>query len=208
MVCSHSIAIHTSWHPSCSIMDDSQPNCCYWNVEWCDIFANIVGANTSSNVFFSGLLNSTRFYSALISWLNLEMGFDVCFFEGMDTYWKTWLQLSFPTYVILLVAIIIIVSEYSIKFSRLIARRNPVATLSTLLLLSYTKFLQTTITTLSLVTLDYPDGSHKRVWLPDASVGYLSGKHIPLLIAAVFILLIALLSHLSSSFGNDFFTTR
>ena len=153
-------------------------------------FANIIGANNS--VFFSGLLNSTRFYSILISWLNLEMGFDVCFFEGMDTYWKTWLQLSFPAYVILLVAIVIIVSEYSIIFSRLIARRNPVATLSTLLLLSYTKFLQTTITTLSLVTLDYPDGSRKRVWLPDATVGYLSGKHIPLFIAAVFILLIGI----------------
>ena len=68
-------------------------------------FAIIVGANNS--VFSSGLLNSTRFYSVLISWLNLKMGFDVCFFEGMDTYWKSWPQLSFSAYVILLVAIVI-----------------------------------------------------------------------------------------------------
>ena len=152
--------------------------------------ANIIGANSST--LFSGLSPSTRFYSVLISWLNLEVGFDVCFFEGMGTYWKTWLQLAFPTYIIFLVAITIIVSEHSMKFSRLIARRNPVATLATLILLSYTKFLQTTITTLSLATLNYPDRSRTRVWLSDATVVYLSRKHTPLLVVAVFILIIGI----------------
>ena len=118
------------------------------------------------------------------------MGLDVCLFEGMDTYSKTWLQLAFPAYIIFLVMLTIIISEHSMKFSRLISRRNPVATLATLILLSYTKFLQTTITTLSLATLDYPDGSHERVWLPDATVGYLSGKHIALFIVAIIILII------------------
>ena len=46
-------------------------------------YANIIGANSST--FFSGLSPSTKYYSILISWLNLEVGFDVCFFEGMDT---------------------------------------------------------------------------------------------------------------------------
>ena len=153
-------------------------------------YANIIGANTST--YFSGLSPLTKYFSILISWLNLEVGLDVCFFEGVDTYWKTWLQLAFPMYVISLVAIVIIVSEYSMKFSRLISRRNPVATLATLILLSYTKFLQTTITTLSLATLHYPNGSHKRVWLPDATVEYLCGKHIVLLIVALIILTIGI----------------
>ena len=151
-------------------------------------YANIVGANSST--FFSGLPPSTKYFSILISWLNLEVGLDVCLFEEMDTYSKTWLQLAFPAYVIFLVMLTIIISEHSMKFSRLISRRNPVATLATLILLSYTKFLQTTITTLSLATLDYPDGSHERVWLPDATVGYLSGKHITLFIVAIIILII------------------
>ena len=151
-------------------------------------YVNIIGANSST--FFSGLSPSTKYYLILISWLNLEVGFDVCFFEGMDTYWKTWLQLAFPAYVIFLVVVVIIVSEYSPRFSRLISKKNPVATLATLILLSYTKFLQTTIATLSSVHLDYPDGSHKRVWLPDATVGYLSRKHIPLFVVAVAILTI------------------
>ena len=50
-------------------------------------YANIVGANSST--FFSGLSPSTKYFSILISWLNLEVRLDVCLFEGMDTYWKT-----------------------------------------------------------------------------------------------------------------------
>ena len=139
-------------------------------------FANVVDAN--GNVFTS----SVNFLSLPILWLNLELEFDSCFFKGMDSYWKMWLQLAFPVYVIFLVMIVIIVSDHSIRFSHLIARRNPVATLATLILLSYTKLLRTVITVFSFATLDYPDGSHVKVWLPDASVDYLSEKHIALFV--------------------------
>ena len=149
-------------------------------------YLNIIGANSCQ--FFFGLSPSLRYYSILVSWLNLEIGFDVCFFEGMDTYWKTWLQLAFPVYIMILV---IIVSEQSMRFSRLIGKANPVATLATLILLSYTKFLQTTITSLSFTQLDNPGGGlPKRVWLPDATVEYLSSKHIPLFVMAILILVI------------------
>ena len=40
------------------------------------------------------------------------------------------------------------------------------------------------------MTLNYPEGSHAKLWLPDASNEYLSGKHIPLFLVAVFILII------------------
>ena len=66
--------------------------------------------------------------------LNLELGIDTCYFSGMDTYIKTWLQLAFPTYVILLVVLVIIISSYSAKFSNLIGKKDPVATLATLIL--------------------------------------------------------------------------
>ena len=151
-------------------------------------YVNIIGANSST--FFSGLPQSTKFYSVIVAWINLEVGYDACFFEGMDTYCKTWLQLAFPAYVIFLVIIVIIACKRSGKFSRLLSKRNPVATLATLILLSYTKFLQTTIAALSIATLHYPDGSHKRVWLPDATIEYLSRKHIPLFVVAVAILII------------------
>ena len=150
-------------------------------------YANIIGAN--SDTFHSSQEQSlpAKFYSLLISWLNFKVGIDVCYFKGVDTYWKTWLQLVFPLYVILLVIMTITVSKYSMRFTRLMAKGNPVATLATLILFSYTKFLQITITTLSFATLNYPDGSHKRVWLPDATVEYLSGKHVVLFIIAIII---------------------
>jgi hypothetical protein len=111
----------------------------------------------------------------------------------MDTYIKTWLQLAFPAYVIVLVILVIVISSYSTKFSNLIGRKDPVATLSTLILLSYAKLLEVCFkSALSVIILDYPDGSSKFLWLPDATVEYLSGKHIPLFIAAVLILLVGL----------------
>ena len=89
----------------------------------------------------------------------------------------------------MLTIIVIIVSEHSIRFSHVIARKNPVATLATLSLLSYAKLLRTIIITLSFSVLHYPQGSDQVVWLPDATVGYLNGKHIALFIVAVVIFL-------------------
>ena len=55
-----------------------------------------------------------------VSWINLNIGFDTCFFEGMDAYWKTLIELLFPLYVIILVIVVIILCECSFTFSRLL----------------------------------------------------------------------------------------
>ena len=145
-------------------------------------YANIVAANT----------NSVFPPNVIIAWLNLEPGINICFFNGMDTYWKTWLQLAFPAYVIFLVALVILISERSKRFSTLIGKKDPVATLATLLLFSYAKLLHTIIASLSGAVLKYPgiNGIEDRVvWLPDATIKYFSGKHIPLFIVAILVLL-------------------
>ena len=152
-------------------------------------YANVVIANQSILLPFS----EPNYVTIFISWLNLELGFDTCYFEGMDAYTKSWLQLAFPSFVILLVVFIIIVSNHSSKFTRLIAKKNPVATLATLVLLSYTRFLEAIISALSFGIITYPDGSRELVWLPDATVKYLSGKHIALFTIAVFILIFGLI---------------
>ena len=151
-------------------------------------YANIVYANKSILLPFK----ETNFVTVFVSWLNLELGIDMCFFPGMDTYAKTWLQLAFPAYVILLVVLVIIISSYSIRFSNLIGKKDPVATLATLILLSYAKLLEVCFKSLSVGILEYPDGSRERLWLPDATVKHLSGKHIPLFIVAVLIVMVGL----------------
>ena len=151
-------------------------------------YANLVSAG--SYVFFPS--SDPSFPSVFVAWLNLDIGIDVCFIDGLDAYIKTWLQLAFPVYVIILVVMVIIVSEYSPRFAGLIGRKDPVSTLATLILLSYSKLLSVTITALSFARLDYPDGKQEIVWLPDGNVKYFQGKHIPLVLVAVLIFVIGL----------------
>ena len=138
-------------------------------------YANVVAANSST--FFP--YSRSSFITVFISWFNLDFGFDTCFFKETDAYWKIWVQLMFPTYVIFLVILMILISGRSKTFSELIGKKNPVATLATLILLSYAKFLHVIIATLSSAELKYPgqssEGKLVVVWLPDATVKYLRG---------------------------------
>ena len=130
------------------------------------------------------------FPTVFVSWLNLDIGFDICFLDGLDTYAKTWLQLAFPVYITSLLALIIKISEYSPRFTRLLGpgERDTIATLATLTLLSYAKLLSSTIAALSFASLGYPDGSKHAIWLPDGNVRYFHGKHIALGIIALLII--------------------
>ena len=130
--------------------------------------------------------------SVFVSWLNLELGFDLCFFKGMNAYSKIWIEVLFPTYVIFLVITIILVSEWSDKFSHFIGKKNPVATLATLILFSYAKLLNIIIRALSFVIISFPGPTNKVRWLPDASVEFFRGKHIPLGIGALSLLLLCI----------------
>ena len=77
-----------------------------------------------------------------------------------------------------------------------LVKKNPVATLVTLILLSYGKILHTIIAALSSAVLKYPgpNGQYNKVtvWLPDATVEYLKGRHIVLFLTALLILLAGL----------------
>ena len=151
-------------------------------------YANIVSAGSAA--FFSS--SEPSFPSVFVAWLNLDTGIDVCFIDGLDAYAKVWLQLVFPVYIISLVVMVIVVSEYSPRFAGLIGKKDPISTLATLILLSYAKLLSITITALSSAVLDYPDGHQETVWLPDGNVPYFQGKHIPLALAALLIIIIGL----------------
>ena len=75
---------------------------------------------------------------------------------------------------------IIIISERSLKFSKVIGKRNPIATLATLVYFSFTNILETAVVSLRPTTLNYitSNGFHQvTVWLPDGELKYLQGKH-------------------------------
>ena len=127
--------------------------------------------------------------TVFLAWLNLDFGISLCLYDGLDAYAYAWLQYLFPVYLWCLVGIIILINKLPIKVGGLFGS-NPVAVLATVILMSYTKLLQTSIVALSYTQLDYPDNKTV-VWLYDANITYLEGKHIYL--AAVAILVTALL---------------
>ena len=90
-------------------------------------YANIITANSA--IFFPS--SEPSFPTVFVAWLNLDIGIDVCFFDGLDAYTKIWLQLAFPVYIISLVITVIVFSEVSTQFAKLIGRRDPIATLAT-----------------------------------------------------------------------------
>ena len=69
------------------------------------------------DVFFptsSGTVaNVLNFLSVFIAWLNLDLGIETCFYNGMNSYSKVWLQFSFLLYMVAVVAAIIVVSRLS-----------------------------------------------------------------------------------------------
>ena len=154
------------------------------------LYANIVQANKV--VFIPQ--GETNILTVFIAWVNLDLGIEVCFFDGLTAYMHTWLQFAFPLYVWLLITVIIIASHKSRTISRWLGT-NPVAVMATLLLMSYAKVLQTIICALSRTHLETPSGL-EAVWSYDGNVAYLkSAKHIVLAAVAIFALVVLFLPY-------------
>ena len=161
-------------------------------------YANIVAVNSAT--FFHPQDSSiatvliAKVLTVFIAWLNLDLGIETCFYNGMDAYVKSWLQFAFPLYVWALIGMIILGSYYSGRVAKIFGS-NPIAVLATLFLLSYAKLLRTVIAALSYTSLEYPNNSQITVWLYDGNIRYLSGKHIPLFTAAVVFLIFLFLPY-------------
>ena len=159
-------------------------------------YTNIIQINRAT--FFPPLPHNSfiRFIASVltvfISWINLDLGIQTCFYNSMDTYTKTWLQFAFPIYIWVIAGVIIILSRKFAIFARLVGR-NGVQLLATLFLISYAKLQRTTLAVLSFAFIEHSNSSRSTVWLYDGNVPYLQGKHIPLFVVAALFGLIALL---------------
>ena len=79
-------------------------------------YANIIRAQHTT--FFAPDI-STSFLSMFIAWLNLDIGAEMCLYDGLDSYVITWLQYLYPLYIWLIAAIIIVLSHFSSRISKL-----------------------------------------------------------------------------------------
>lgn len=130
------------------------------------LYANVV--NADHNVFIPS--DIFKGFTVFLAWLNLDFGIETCFYDGMDQIAKTAWQFVFPVYLWLIVGLIIVVCHYSIRVSKVFANSNPVGVLATIILLSYTKLLQSIIEILSVAHLQHSNNNTSTVWLYDGNI--------------------------------------
>ena len=155
-------------------------------------YANIIQVNTS--IFFNqSTLNPLQ---VIVSFVNLDLGLPMCFYNGMDDADKAGLQFVFPAYLLILTMATILTCHYCLQRSSItsstsflgilstIIGERAVGVLSTLIYLSYSKLLRTVIDILTYSTIHLPSGD-MYVWFYDGNVQYLRGKHTVLFVVAI-----------------------
>ena len=125
-----------------------------------------------------------------LAWFNLDFGIESCFVDGLDAFWKTWLQFVFPLYVWSIAGTIIHVCRHSIRLTNMFGERA-VPLLATLFLMSYLKLLRIILDICIYTTLTvYPSVTRVVVWSLDGNYRYGNYPHIFLLLAAIATLLL------------------
>ena len=168
-------------------------------------------------IFYSNVLSiylnnlpSTQRISFFIAmaFMNLNFGIETCFYSGMAQIHLTGLTLLFPIYLLGILLVIVIFTEYvylSTRAEKLVKcmtlRRsdstksandihsNIIQVLVTLLLFSYTSIIQTCFDILGIVLINTSSGSIIR-WGDDPNQKYFSGIHIPLFFIALALLIL------------------
>ena len=124
---------------------------------------------------------SIRPFYIPLALINLGLGFETCFFDGMDEFSKAILQFVFPFYLIALLIIIIIAAhKYNLKVFRIrfVARRS-VPVLATIMLFTYSGLINAVIYGLQYAHIySVNSGTYRVVWLHQPELEYFRGKHI------------------------------
>ena len=151
------------------------------------LYANILVGNNYS-VFPKG-----NVLFVLLSLLNLDLGIETCFYHGMTEYDKTWIQFTFPVYLLLIVVILVFASRYS-SFVERVTRRRVIPVIATIFLLSYSKLLLATTKVLfSYKTVHRLDDGHKQsIWMWDSSIPLVGIKFFSLFIVCLLVFMIIL----------------
>lgn len=148
-------------------------------------FSNIVSVYQP---FFTKSLKSKgySYVFLLTSLVNMDIGFELCFYDGMTTLARSILNLMFPLYLFVLMIVITIVVKFSVKLSN-ITNSVPRA-FATLFLLSFTNIGQTCVEIISYFKI-VGTRSTQYGWYMNPNVPYLESGHVTLAVIATLILI-------------------
>ena len=131
-----------------------------------------------------------------ISTMNLNLGFPLCFYNGMTELWKAGLCLVFPLYLLAIVTVFIILSRFSLRLSNRITHSS-VQVLVTVVHLSFSKLLLAIVDVLTPVQLyNSTSKEPQSAWFNDGSVTYGVGDHFVLMIVTSVIVGIFLIPYM------------
>ena len=156
-------------------------------------YANVV--KIYEHIFFPD--GPIPFLSQFISWVNLDLGINTCFYDGMDSCSKAWLQFVFPAYIWFILILIIILLRYSSRMVRLIGRQI-IPVIATMILLSYTKLIRTVVQALYFIKIPCTDEKKNETllrWYFDANVHYLKGCHLSLFLFSLAVLILLIIPY-------------
>lgn len=176
-----------------------------------------------------GFLNSIVFYSNIVvpfqsylvyqydntggyvllfifSSINLTMGYPACFYDGMTTLARTYLNFVFPFYLWLLLGLYTILARFE-TFRKRWLRENGAAVFASIMLISYISTLQACTLALSVVHID--GASPPWRWAPDPSVVYFGGDHAALgVLSIVLVIFYIIPAPLMTMFPSITLSTR
>ena len=136
----------------------------------------------------------SKFCLIFLSILNLNLGFPLCFYDGMTELWKAGLSLLFPLYLLTIVVVLIILSRFSLRLSNRITHSS-VQVLVTVVHLSFSKLLLAIIDVFTSAKIYYDSHNSSKVWYWDGSIEYGSGLHLILMIITLVIVISLLLPY-------------
>ena len=156
-------------------------------------FANMSVVSLHTNLLVDKLY--TLPVKLSLSFLNLNLGYPMCFYHGMDIIGKIGLQFVFPVYLWSLVLGLVIISRYSTRISNLIVGSS-VQVLATLIQLSFAKLLLTVSDIFTSAEVHTTHHHPLMVWYFGGNITYLSGGHLVLFLLSLLTSLLFLLPYL------------
>ena len=138
----------------------------------------------------------TQILRVFLAWLNLDFGIATCFYSGMAAFGKSILLGIFPIYIWAISAVLVALSNRYLSVARVVGNKGT-KVLATLFLLSYSKMLRVTISSLNFgvitVWINDTHQINKLRWIADANIAYFDSRyHLSLVIIATLFLIILL----------------
>ena len=159
------------------------------------------------NYFSMDKLWTSRLIFLFLSSLNLNLGFPMCLYDGMNETWKSGLYLVFPIYLLSIVVVIILLSHNSTWLSNKTSRFS-VQVLITIVHISFSNLLIATVNVIVPLKI-YMDKEEKvieqLIWIDNGNVQYGSPDHMLLVTITLVTVSVFFIPYLTVLIGGRYF---